>query len=654
MTAFSDDFNRADGAIGANWTVNYGTVTIVSNQASFSAYANMSPTTAATADRIDITVTLSLTNGNGSLGYIYFATHNDFKDYYRLSFYPSSWSMQNILTSYVNQAGTQLVSEQNAFAQTGTVDVRVTYDGVTIAVYVNGDQVYTYNSTLHAGYSGVAIGVDQYGGTIDAYNQVDLAVSSMAVTPNPLWVGGGDVPMVATGTDTEWTPGVPGDTTLSVDHGTISDQVVFSPTEIRFTYTPDLYVGTLTFSESKYTLEDQVTITLTPPEGFGSGLGLSQAAIDYIERSAQSGTLPTIVNQEAVITDKGLNIEVSTILADLHIGAWNKAGTLGSDFALNYYGYHLLQWLTGGYEWTGATPTPPDQVTLIERLLDLKARWASDGPEPWTIQQLGDLLAGDPWASHQDILTALDGLTVETDLQPVLDAIAAAQGDPLATTKAVLDLVYQLDPTGTHNLAEVLTAIAAVRGTGSPDLAAVMTKLSQVQPSTSYTLSSLNTQGIDLKQLLDTLALVIGIVAPEAGTVAELISLIYDAVTATPEPVATIGPPVWIDEAHATIDSPIALSDGLLLEGPMDGVIVTITGARAGAGKFAFGDVTSWRYCGAVVFGTDRGDWEWAQPIGLESQIVTCKTMQHASSALFRLESGFTGTVQPFTVTAGT
>lgn len=654
MSTFSDDFNRANGGIGNNWQYFNAGGVISSNTLVMPQYGyNYQPSCSASGRqevtlRFQSTAAVALGAGiilkwssTGPAGYVCVVTGTGSAPTYHIKRLTSG----NYVTDY-NVAGSSLSD--------GWHTLRALYFEGVITVWVDGALVVQTADSTHGALTGAGIHSWVANQAVDDFYFLGDESVTLSVSPSPIGNFGNSTTVTFTGVATAWTTGTPGTPTFTVDHGTLSGQEVVSATSATATYTPGTFLGIATFADPSTGATCLVTVTsdttvVFPPSGAG---GFSEEAVAWIEAQAAHGGL--VIQEQDTPGGEIIDGYYSKgALGEVLIGKRYITGTTPAPTPPTSLLQDIYARLWAGEEWQSVSFAAAGTDSLKADATFLRDRWASS-VTPWTVEQLVTALGGDPLASHQDILDALSNLSPTVDLQPVLDAIAAAQGDPLATTKAVLDLVYLLDPTGTHNLAEVLTAIGAVRGTGSPDLAAVMTKLSQVQPSTSYTLSSLNTQGVDLKQLLDTLALVIGIVAPEAGTVAELIALIYDAVTATPEPVATVGPPVWIDEAHATIDSPVALSDGLLLEGPMDGVIVTITGARAGAGKFAFGDVTSWRYCGAVVFGTDRGDWEWAQPIGLASQIVTCKTMQHASSALFRLESGFTGTVQPFTVTAGT
>jgi hypothetical protein len=127
---------------------------------------------------------------------------------------------------------------------------------------------------------------------------------------------------------------------------------------------------------------------------------------------------------------------------------------------------------------------------------------------------------------------------------------------------------------------------------------------------------------------------------------ANIVSVMY------PEPPAVLVPPVWPGSDKVTLGTPLAMSDGLSIPGPLAGVVLTITGHPAGAGKYGFGGFLSWRYLGAILWIADNGKAEWPCQIGPEEQIVTPRTMQIAASAVLRLNGGFSGTITPWTITS--
>lgn len=115
---------------------------------------------------------------------------------------------------------------------------------------------------------------------------------------------------------------------------------------------------------------------------------------------------------------------------------------------------------------------------------------------------------------------------------------------------------------------------------------------------------------------------------------------------------AVINPnaPIWPGLAGVELGSAVALADGLVVTGPLAGVIVTITSVPTPISYYPFGSIRSYVRAGAVMFTEDNGDSEFAQPLGPSPQIILPKSMVFAASATFRVPSGVVGTVTPFTI----
>lgn len=113
---------------------------------------------------------------------------------------------------------------------------------------------------------------------------------------------------------------------------------------------------------------------------------------------------------------------------------------------------------------------------------------------------------------------------------------------------------------------------------------------------------------------------------------------------------AISGAPVWPGLANVTLGTPVALADGLELDGPLAGVIIDITGVAPPVSFYPFGSLKSYVRAGALLFLSDNGDAEFPQPFGPQSEVVLPKAMITAGSAILRVTSGVTGTATPFTI----
>ena len=109
--------------------------------------------------------------------------------------------------------------------------------------------------------------------------------------------------------------------------------------------------------------------------------------------------------------------------------------------------------------------------------------------------------------------------------------------------------------------------------------------------------------------------------------------------------------PLWPGLAHVTLGDPIALSDGLIVSGLMDGVIITLSDVPTTRGRYVYGDLTAWLNIGALVFQDDGGQVEAHQPLNFVDQVYCPKTMVHAAYCKLRVGLGVVGTVTPWIVT---
>lgn len=122
--------------------------------------------------------------------------------------------------------------------------------------------------------------------------------------------------------------------------------------------------------------------------------------------------------------------------------------------------------------------------------------------------------------------------------------------------------------------------------------------------------------------------------------------MLTGGVPATARPTA----PVWPGLANVTLGATLSLADQMVVPGPLDGVIVSITSVPYPASYYPFGGMPSFVKVGGIGFVDDNGQMEITQPFGPQQEVVCPKSMSAASSANVRLLSGTVGTVTPFTV----
>jgi hypothetical protein len=654
MSTFTDDFNRGDGGLGNNWSIITGAAAIASNAVNTSVGSYVDQTTINASGRQECILSL-VYNANADLGMGAWiksggSGRNGYVAYGTGTLAAPVWHVRRITSSALATD----ITVNGSGVSTGAHTLRLLYDGGILNLWIDGALQITVADSTHGALTGAGFMSNGAASGLNTYNLLGNETVTFTVSPDVVGNFGNSTTVSFVGVGTAWTTGTPGTPTFTVDHGTLSDQEVTSATAATATYTPGNFLGTATFADPSTGATDTVIVSSDPnviPPVITTLF--NQAFIDLANRTGTASDGGYLTATDTPVSETTEGVDISGVFGELLIGKRTTAGTGAAAYTDPGLLYLLWQMLNGRNDAPTGPFLAPGNLPLAHNVDELHGKLdalTSDGTD--TLDSVMTLLGGDPFASHHTLLEAINAISTG-DNQDVLDAIAAMQGDPLATIKAVLDLVYLLDPTGTHNLAELLTAISAVRGSGSPDLAAVISRLAQIQPTTSNSLDDILTKVISSTAMTALLDVAVAtIVGPEALTLT-LLSSQLDDVLAAVQAISANVPPVWIDEAHATVESSVPLADALELTGPLDGVIVAVTGHPSGAGKFAFGDQRSWRYVGAVVFQNDRGDWEWAQPIGLEAQVITPRTMQHASAARFRVESGWQGTARAFTVTAG-
>jgi len=126
---------------------------------------------------------------------------------------------------------------------------------------------------------------------------------------------------------------------------------------------------------------------------------------------------------------------------------------------------------------------------------------------------------------------------------------------------------------------------------------------------------------------------------------------ILDAIAALEPGGGTAGAPVWPGLANVTIGDAVALSNGLRIATPMDGVLISVTTPPSKTGLMDIGGAMFDYREGQLAFETDNGEIETWQYLGFRQAIFTPRTMKRASAVRFRVLAGAEGLIYPWTVT---
>lgn len=648
MAVFSDDFNRADGAPGGNWSSQYGAATITSGRLSGAAQYLAIDTTVSDASRMTVTIHALYNNATTVFGGAAVKCDGSTPACYMARLFNSAGTIYFQLCKGSTGAQTVISSEALPGLAATYNRISITWDNGALTATLNDDITLTGSDTDYAAQT--YGGIHGYAATcaVDDIMIVSGSAVQLAVDPDVIGNYGACTDLELTGVNTSWTAGTPGSPTFTVNHGTISAQTVNSTTSATITYCPGDYLGAVIFTDPSTGEIAGAIVTSDPAVIPPTGLSLSAEAIAYIERSAIAETSPTIANREMNIATSGPAITLTAGVNSIRLSTSDTSYEIGEELGTNNLLQQLLMWLSGGYLPTMATPAPPPQTTLKEDTEALLARWLTgNNGTMYTAADMIELLGGEPLANHQDILTAISGIVV--DNTEVIEAIEAAQGDPLATIKAVLDSLFALGGSeANYNLATVKTWIEAAQGTNTPTIRDVLNKLGTSGNTIEARIDALSDLIVTETTLQGMLDILLTAVTGGAGiTIATATDDIIDAINGIPVPPSSSH--LWPGLAGVTLGDAVALSDGLVVTGPLNGLLFAITGTPSGAGKYVFGDVDSWQHTGGVIFCTDNGDYERAESFGLERQIVVPRTMELADSAVIRLNSGWSGTVRPWT-----
>lgn len=648
MTAFTDDFNRADGPLGGNWVVNPGSASIVSGHCRLGSFTNAYPQDPTGSADYDVTITVSSPDAAyyipvvylrdqspGSVGMVEIASTRAGGTYQmQLRVYTgSSWAT----------IGTHTIVTESVESHT----LRTLVTGTRVHFYIDGAVSPEYVLSYNGSGTGWFLNTGQPA-SLDSIARVPYVAQTLTITPDPLWVGGGACLVTATGNGTSWADGDPWSTVFSCDHGTVEPYRFVSATELQLLFTPADYLGPLVFTETQYGLSDTVNATIEPPESGTNGLcQLTPAGAEIINRAGLIYPDSQVLTTETVVESGGPGLPDVTVLTAL------------SDLLSGFYVYHIPgMTLTLGraidklwYAVNGRIsleessypnqPAQPINATLGDMLL---AWYNENTADYYKVQDIIDAIDG---ISSPDLSAIRGDIGIEdngtwTSLLQVLLGLWGPGADTVTTLGTRLDALVTLSG---WNLGNVKTWIEAIPGS---DLSAITNKLDLIQPTNSHSLDTLTSTLSSVQTVVNQISTSLGQMRTGGNYT---LQTVLDAINAIEIPPGTTydGAPVWPGTAGVTFGSPVALSPQLVLDGPMDGVVVDVTTPPGASGGYNVGgralDYGQFR----IAFESDHGELEPWQYFGFRQALYTPKSMARAAKARFQITAGTGGTVTPWT-----
>lgn len=614
MASFTDDFERANGALGGNWSATQGSPVITGGAVGWTLGAwTTVDTTVSDGDYIETRAHIYWATSATSYAGPMVKSHSSHNGEYFARVFTVTGS--NYL-QLVRRDGTV----NTVLAQSSALGTVPPYIYLTI-LWDHGHLTATYgNVTVEADDSTYATNV--YGGlhgssagNVAADVQI-IATTAVSLTVSPTIIGnyGSPTHLVFTGTGTNWTPGTPGSPTFTVDHGTLSDQLVGSTTDAGAIYDPGTYLGAVVFTDPSTGATATALVTSDPGVvPYAEDPWLTDDDGDLVHKTITLFPAEYLLtNQSPAITTGGqepVYLTIPDALRDIwhaHFGNWE-----GTSPQVNNLLENLLIVLTGD-SWPTITTYEPTRPTSIKEELE----WVRD---------YIDGLRGDNQQS----------------LGGVIDAI---QGAPLQTLDSLSDQIAALSP-GSNQ--DILDAIGAVRGYGNPDLTTILGVIDDLTAGSTVDLGDLSTAIAANQTALTAIGTAISTLST---TLTNGLQAILDAVAAIPTTGGTPGAPLWPGLENVTLGDAVNLQAQLSITAPMDGVRVLISSVDQGTLYYRYGDKLGYRRIGALAFFNDNGDLEVFQALNFEQAFYTPKTMLHAAGVKLFTQHVASGTIQPWVV----
>jgi hypothetical protein len=110
------------------------------------------------------------------------------------------------------------------------------------------------------------------------------------------------------------------------------------------------------------------------------------------------------------------------------------------------------------------------------------------------------------------------------------------------------------------------------------------------------------------------------------------------------------GPPIWPGVDLVALGEPVNITESAIVDGPMDGVVVTINATKPGSGKWEVDPFVSWFRGGYLIFLSAEGHADTTQYLGPSDMVYCCLTMKRAAQVVVRLNAAADVTVTPWTL----
>jgi hypothetical protein len=418
-----------------------------------------------------------------------------------------------------------------------------------------------------------------------------------------------------------------------VNHGEITAQTIVDADTATITYCPGDYLGAVVFTDPSTGETVGAVVTSDPeiiPPGSACRLDEDGAALVNDTADHTSGDLVTS-DMNTVLIGAGPDfLTLQQTLSEIWYGIYyldpNSQG--GQSLAAMV---DLVWQATNGKADIGEGPWDlsygePLGATL-KKIRDQQVIFHD--PASYTIQDMMDNLRGTGAYTHADIMAAV----APTDLQPVLDAIDAARGDPVANLR---EIVIALDALATINgwtLGNVKTWIEAI-DVGEVDLSPVLTAISNLASQLTTATTNIRSDITGVSSSLTSAHTKLDQIIEAIGGISISVDL----------------PPLITPETVPDYGTPVAISEAMQIDAAMAGLLVDVIDRPAGVREYPVGNFAMIFRAGYLAFINPLGYVEQPQYLSFNKGLYMPRTCTEAIGVLVKPNQGQTGTVTPFTL----
>jgi len=688
---FTDDFNRADGAPGNDWTVASGTVDVSGNRLRFhtngAIITRQVPAAAQTDFLINLTIHAGSAYSNSYPLSIYFRSDLSGGTSYKYTLYPGAAGDANVSLLEWHTPYNSGLGQAFQFAlQSGTHTFSVQCVGTIISALVDGVTVHSVSDPNHADGLYVRIqgmGIDKW--YLDDFSIYDGENSAMSVFPSSVRPSSVGNVLSLFGQGTAWTPGTPGDPEFTSSNAGITAQTITTVDKATLTYNAPSIPGMVVLNDPNYGRSCLLSVTnsaqppgVNPDDPFGVYAWLN-AAIQTIMAELWRNLLPAEAETPGDHFNRLLELAERQPVAASIVAMFMA---LDPDHLGMAEGSPVLVAIQEAAE--GA------QSGIAETLAEL---YLLDGyPTRHTIQDVLDAIGEGGGGSAEvlaaiaavsslvtDVLTEtyiIDGYPTRHTIQDVLDAIGLLNVPDMTQLSedvaAILEKVDAFDGDGSTNLPAVLAeteaahadagtaavqssaaaisaalAVVSIGLTEGVVLAALTASVVEINAATAGEVAVLTAEiqgvGITVNANIDGVALQVAEVQEDVAAIDGRL----DAIEATLARIEEQGRRYY-QESDVTAMNTYFVGTPSKVPGPMNGLFLTVTANRSGTSYWTVDAHTNLRWSGFVAFVGEDGWMDERQPVAFTKQVYMPKNMAVAAYCVVWIPAGTQVTIQPW------